>query len=211
MTKEILYKEFLQDIRELVTTNYDDPLIREVQETHMKNLLLEKYSPTLGFNGGDIKRFIDLVRKKDNLSEDTSVEEDTGEDLLERLKADSFEENTYFSPLGLPKSGVILLAARSKVGKTLFAWDLVKGVAAKGTFLGLPVMKGDIVLFMLEESVSSMNSKLRTLGFNNPLVKNQLELHKVTLYKTLDISRSLQRLENIIESKKPIITHENNT
>ena len=65
---------------------------------------------------------------------------------------------------GLLPEGLILLAARPKIGKSWLALDVAIACATGGKVFGRPVARGDVLYLALEDNDRRMHSRLSKLG-----------------------------------------------
>lgn len=79
------------------------------------------------------------------------------------LLRQAFDPVRYLVP-GLLPEGLILLAARPKVGKSWLALDLAINTATNGELFGRPVRGGDVLYLALEDNDRRMQSRLLKLG-----------------------------------------------
>jgi KaiC/GvpD/RAD55 family RecA-like ATPase len=66
----------------------------------------------------------------------------------------------------LPVGGLVILAAKPKVGKTTLAYQLAVKVAKGEAFLERPTMKGSVLILALEEHPRDVKLRLKELGGN---------------------------------------------
>lgn len=79
------------------------------------------------------------------------------------LMAKEFDPIAWLVP-GLIPEGLMILAARPKIGKSWLALDLAIATSAGGTFLGRPVAGGEVLYLGLEDSDRRMAARLSKLG-----------------------------------------------
>lgn len=100
---------------------------------------------------------IDAARRRQRETEPPRIR--TAAELLER----DFEPVRWLIP-GLLPEGLMLLAARPKVGKSWLALDVAIACATGGEVLGRPVERGDVLYLALEDNDRRMHSRLSKLG-----------------------------------------------
>jgi hypothetical protein len=66
----------------------------------------------------------------------------------------------------LPVGGLVLLAAKPKVGKTTLAYQLAVKIAKGEAFLERPTLKGPVLILALEEHPRDVRVRLKELGGN---------------------------------------------
>jgi uncharacterized membrane protein len=77
-----------------------------------------------------------------------------------------FEPISWLVP-GLLPEGLMVLAARPKIGKSWLALDLALATATGGRLLGRPARRGDVLYLGLEDSDRRMQGRLLKLGADN--------------------------------------------
>ena len=101
----------------------------------------------------------------------------------------------------LPKGELLLLAAEPKVGKTLFATDIMYAHLTGTPLHGNPIPKGKILYYHDDESENSVRRKLFARGFD--LVDRELQRDMmITSGLKLD---NLQELEEELETFRPTL------
>ncbi len=101
----------------------------------------------------------------------------------------------------LPKGELLLLAAEPKVGKTLFATDIMYAHLTGTPLHGNPIPKGKILYYHDDESENSVRRKLFARGFD--LVDRELQRDMmITSGLRLD---NLEVLEEELETFRPTL------
>ncbi len=94
---------------------------------------------------------------------------DSAQPIAPKLKSAADLLAQDFAPIrwlipGLLPEGLMLLAARPKVGKSWLALDVAIACATGGCVLDRPVARGDVLYLALEDSDRRMHSRLLKLG-----------------------------------------------
>lgn len=101
----------------------------------------------------------ELRRMPENTERADAPRIKTAADLLSR----DFAPVRWLIP-GLLPEGLMLLAARPKVGKSWLALDVAIACATGGQVFGRPVERGDVLYLALEDNDRRMHSRLSKLG-----------------------------------------------
>ena len=85
---------------------------------------------------------------------------------VQELLRMKFPEPRWLVP-GLLPVGLTLLAGKSKVGKSWLALQLAQAVATGGRFLGIPVPRGRVLYFALEDAQWRLQDRTQKQGWPN--------------------------------------------
>ena len=116
-------------------------------------------------------------------------------------------ESDWLIPNFFSATGLYLLAAPPKTGKTILLNKLMYGVAVSGEFLGRPVQTGNVIYCQLEESVKTMRKRALLSGFGDDsdeetsLVVNFSD--RFHIERVFDLSTDLDWLTKLIMKHKP--------
>ena len=100
-------------------------------------------------------------------------------------------------------TGVNILSAYAKTGKSRFMYFLLHSLIISKEFLGFPTRRvGTILFYQLEESTKLIQKRLRNSDFDNednPDIKLALETDQIMIIRTLKIYDGLRTLEKDIK------------
>lgn len=135
--------------------------ISSIKKKYYLNKLEEKWVRFLGFKKSDILGDIqELLTPKSNYKKSLSLKE-----LL-----DSYNPgNSWIVPTLLRRTGLYILAAEPKVGKTILLNFLIYAFSVSNDFLGMPAKPARVLYIQLEESNDTMAERLLMTGFGNML------------------------------------------
>lgn len=153
----ILMETYVKDLNEFIQITNSKLEYPRYIKRYLLNKLEEKWMPLLGFSSSTIADDIrDLQTPKDELFNSFGMR-----DLL----AYEQPKSAWIIPNLLPSTGLFLLVALPKTGKTIFARKLQYAVAVSGEFLGRPVRKGRVLDIQLEDSLFTLQKRARLAGF----------------------------------------------
>jgi len=171
----------------------------EYAKRYLLSKLEEKWLPILNFNSSRILSDIrDLQAPK--------REYVTSLTLRELLKYDDGESD-WLIPNFLSSTGLYILAAPPKTGKTILLNKLMYSVAVSGTFMDRPTQTGNVLNIQLEEGIKTMKKRAYLAGFGDDsdeetsLVVNFSD--RVLIERVFDLSSDLEWLSKLITKHKP--------
>ena len=158
--------------------------------------LYETWCEKFGFKISQIKEHLDFQESSLSESFKTSysfrelmqASRDTGEWLVP----------SYFQP-----AAFYLCFGDPKGGKTTFILDLKYSILVSGIFLGMPVKKGKVLDFSLEEGVSLSAMKMIERGFEDDDASylNYSDIYRIE--KSFNLLEDIPKLEQMIYDFKP--------
>lgn len=168
-------------------------------KTFLLSKLEQKWLPILNFNSSRIASHITEMQapKTDIITSLT---------MRELLSYDD-GESEWLIPNFFSSTGLYILAAPPKTGKTILLNMLIYGVAVSGEFLSRPVQTGKVLYIQLEESIKTMKKRARMSGFGDStdeetsLVINFSD--RVRIERVFDLSTDLDWLSKLITEYKP--------
>ena len=192
---EELFSDYVQDLQEYIKA-FSGKVINPYMD-YAKRLFLskleEKWLPLLNFNGARILSDIrDLQAPK--------IEIKTSLTMRELLSEDDGKSD-WLIPNLLSTSGLYILAAPPKTGKTVLLNFLIYGVAVSGEFLGRPVQTGNVMYVQLEESTKTMKKRAVMSGFGQQDEEVSLVVNfsdRVRIERSFDLSSDLDWLSKQI-------------
>lgn len=195
-----VFDEYRSDLEQYIATFSGK---RDANVDYAKRYLLsrleQKWLPLLNFNSSRIMSDIrDIQAPKTEIV--TSL---TMRDLL------SYDDgqSDWLIPNFFSATGLYILAAPPKTGKTILLNKLIYGVSVSGEFLGRPVQTGNVLYVQLEESLKTMKKRARLSGFGDDadeetsLVINFSD--RVRIERVFDLSTDLDWLFKLIQEHKP--------
>ena len=106
-------------------------------------------------------------------------------------------------PSLIPKGALLLWASDGKVGKTSTLIDLIYGVSVSGEWLGLPVERGKVIQFDLEQGRNIYKRKILKRGFSDPAANHLRFNDIVRVEKKFNILEDLDKLREYIYDFEP--------
>lgn len=192
------YREDLEAyIGMLSTLSLED---KDVAKRFFLSKLEEKWLPLLDVTSSKILQDIQSLQapKTDIVTSLT---------MKELLATGDNDTSDWLVPNFLSSSGLYILAAAPKTGKTVLVNKLIHAVTVTGEFLGRPVQKGGVLYIQLEENLSMMRKKARLSGFNNHEdVETSLVVNfsnRIRIERVFDLSTDLDWLMKLILDFKP--------
>lgn len=197
---EELFANYKKDLEQYIATFSGK---RSEHVDYAKRFLLSKleakWLPLLNFNATRIQSDIrDLQAPK--LDFVTSLS------LRELINYDDGQSD-WLIPNFLSSTGLYILAAPPKTGKTILLNKLNYGVAVSGEFMGRPVQTGNVLYIQLEESLKTMKKRALLSGFGDDrdeetsIVVNFSD--RVRIERVFDLSTDLDWLVKKINEFKP--------
>lgn len=155
----------------------------------------QRYSSTLGFSLNDVKKwFQERATPKVDVKEAYTLEE-----ILKY-------KNTDLTGDIVPRvftTGVNLLSAYAKTGKSRIIYFLLHSLIVSKEFLGFPTRRvGTILYYQLEESTKLIQKRLRASDFDNednPDILRAIETNQIIFLRMLRISDGLRKLEKDVK------------
>jgi hypothetical protein len=153
-----------------------------------------------------LRSFIADKKERDNLIQsklfkDEPVKVYTLKDLFGMRKS----RNSKYFVTGLFQSGLYLVVAQAKSGKSLLGYDMSNSLCRGLPFLKRKTVRTNVLIVQNEEELSSTGRKIENNGLQelqreNPEEYQQLiESHRLIVTKGLDINVDLQKILNIID------------
>ena len=192
------YKSDLQQYIEAFSGNKSDTASYAKQ--YLLNKLEEKWLPILGFNASRISGHITELQAPKKAEVITSLS------MRELLSHDD-GQSEWLVPNLFSSTGLYILGALPKTGKTILLNLLMYGVAVSGEFLGRPVQTGNVLYIQLEESLKTMKKRAYLAGFGNDsdeetsLVVNFEQ--RVSIERRFSLTSDLRWLDERIRTFKP--------
>jgi len=134
-----------------------------LKQIDIKNQVCSAYS----YSGQD---FFRLVQYMDNLERTPQKQFWTVDELIEARK----QRQNWLVPSILPQGELLMLAAKSKIGKSLLATEIAIKVLSGGEFLGEKVNKGKVLYTFSDESSRDFGDRIFNLGVDLLINKNDL-------------------------------------
>jgi KaiC/GvpD/RAD55 family RecA-like ATPase len=157
---EDLLQEYAADLKEFVKFMERDGVPNKKQALRLlRNKLAAKWYPTLGFEPKNISADIQ------ELMNPTPVFERSMN--LKKILESYDPSDQWLIPNLLQAGGMYIFGAEPKCGKSLLAYQLAYSFAISGRFLGLPVKKGRVLYWQLEENRKTIASRVYMAGFGN--------------------------------------------
>ena len=158
------YKRFDEDCLTFIeSVEKIDPKYRTIAKKHYLRKLADKWQDILGFTEGDIVSHISATT---NYQDDDTPDYLNASDLLYNSLA-NIARLSWVIPDFLPSSGLYLLAAMPKAGKTVLTDFIKYAMLVSGEFLGRPVKQGKILDIQTEMSSPEIVSNLESIGFKD--------------------------------------------
>ncbi|QIW88551.1 hypothetical protein [Pseudanabaena phage PA-SR01] len=164
--KEQIFAEYQQDLREYVATlSNKDLQNKKLVKRYLMSCLEKKWYPILGFDSKVINHDIeDIVAPKPTFERSVNIR-----DIL----ASYDPTDNWLIPNFLRTSGLYIFGAAPKTGKSLMGYHLAYSFIISGRFLGMPVRKGKVLYFQLEEDRRTIAERAHMTGFGS---KNNSEV-----------------------------------
>lgn len=158
------YERFDADCREFVScVEKVAPKYRTLAKKQYLSKLADKWQGILSLTEGDILSHITATT---NYSEESAPDYLSASDLLYNSSSSS-SKLSWIIPDFLPSSGLYLLAAMPKAGKTVLTDFIKYAMLVSGEFLGRPVKQGKILDIQTEMSSPEIISNLEAIGFKD--------------------------------------------
>ena len=192
------YKSDLQQYIDAFSGNKSDTA--NYAKQYLLNKLEEKWLPVLGFNASRIGSHITELQAPKKAEVITSLS-------MRELLAHDDGQSEWLVPNLFSSTGLYILGALPKTGKTILLNLLMYGVAVSGEFLGRPVQTCNVLYIQLEESLKSMKKRAYLAGFGNDseeetsLVVNFEQ--RVRIERRFSLTSDLRWLDECIRSFKP--------
>lgn len=156
--KTQIFAEYQQDLREYIATLSDKDLQnKKLVKRYLMSCLEKKWYPILGFDSKVIHHDIeDIVAPKPTFERSVNIR-----DVL----ASYDPTDNWLIPNFLRTSGLYIFGAAPKTGKSLMGYHLAYSFIISGRFLGMPVRKGKVLYFQLEEDRRTIAERAHMTGF----------------------------------------------
>ena len=156
--KTQIFAEYQQDLREYIATLSDKDLKnKKLVKRYLMSCLEKKWYPILGFDSKVIHHDIeDIVAPKPTFERSVNIR-----DVL----ASYDPTDNWLIPNFLRTSGLYIFGAAPKTGKSLMGYHLAYSFIISGRFLGMPVRKGKVLYFQLEEDRRTIAERAHMTGF----------------------------------------------
>ena len=156
--KAQIFAEYQQDLREYIATLSDKDLQnKKLVKRYLMSCLEKKWYPILGFDSKVINHDIeDIVAPKPTFERSVNIR-----DIL----ASYDPTDNWLIPNFLRTSGLYIFGAAPKTGKSLMGYHLAYSFIISGRFLGMPVRKGKVLYFQLEEDRRTIAERAHMTGF----------------------------------------------
>jgi hypothetical protein len=156
--KAQIFAEYQQDLREYIATLSDKDLQnKKLVKRYLMSCLEKKWYPILGFDSKVINHDIeDIVAPKPTFERSVNIR-----DVL----ASYDPTDNWLIPNFLRTSGLYIFGAAPKTGKSLMGYHLAYSFIISGRFLGMPVRKGKVLYFQLEEDRRTIAERAHMTGF----------------------------------------------
>jgi hypothetical protein len=158
--KAQIFAEYQQDLRNYIDTLSDKDLQnKKLVKRYLMSCLEKKWYPILGFDSKVINHDIeDIVAPKPTFERSVNIR-----DIL----ASYDPTDNWLIPNFLRTSGLYIFGAAPKTGKSLMGYHLAYSFIISGRFLGMPVRKGKVLYFQLEEDRRTIAERSHMTGFGN--------------------------------------------
>lgn len=134
-----------------------------LKQIDIKNQVCSWY----GYSNQDFYKLVDYL---DNLERVPQKQFWSVDDLVEARK----ERQNWLIPSFLPQGELLMLAAKSKVGKSLLATEIANKIITGGEFLGEKVNQGKVLYTFSDESQTDFGDRIFNLGIDLLANKNDL-------------------------------------
>ncbi len=158
--------------------------------------LYETWCERFGFSVKQIKEHLDFQESQMTTSFKTSY---TFRELLEAGR----EAGEWLVPSFFQPAALYLAYSPPKAGKSTFILDLKYAILVSGRFLGMPVRKGKVLDFNLEEGASLAAMKMVERGFDDDEATFLKYSDVYRIEKTFNILEDIPKLEQMIYDFKP--------
>jgi hypothetical protein len=158
--------------------------------------LYERWVEKFGFKEKQIKEHLDFEESKIDASFKSSY---SFRELLEAGR----EAGEWLVPSFFQPAAFYLFFGSGKSGKSTYILDLKYSILVSGSFLGIPVRKGKVLDFNLEEGASLAAMKMVERGFDddNATFLKYSDVYRIE--KSFNILEDIPRLEQMIYDFKP--------
>lgn len=158
--KAQIFAEYQEDLRQYVATLSDKDLQnKKLVKRYLMSCLEKKWYPILGFDSKVINHDIeDIVAPKPTFERSVNIR-----DIL----ASYDPTDNWLIPNFLRTSGLYIFGAAPKTGKSLMGYHLAYSFIISGRFLGMPVRKGKVLYFQLEEDRRTIAERAHMTGFGS--------------------------------------------
>lgn len=174
-------------------------LERQIAYDRLLIRLIEKWKRIFGFDSRTFKLHLDRCQSVSTVDEVTSY---TFRELLEKAAV----IGDWLAPSYLQPGAMYFWFGLGKEGKTTAAVDLIHGVLISGKWLDVPVKKGRVLWYNLEEGIPSINNKLQSRGFDDDTDSNSNLLKYSDLFRIergFNIRDDLENLRQTIREFRP--------
>lgn len=169
-----------------------------INSTFLRNKLHDVYGPVLGFSTNEIQAHIRAALAPPPLDEKNRY-------TLSELINSYTEPDSWIIPKLLFGSGLYMLAAEPKAGKSLLIYDMGYGFTVSGKFLGLPCRKGKVILYQCEEPKGTIVRRLQSRGFEDNELNFEEANENLVIYRSFSLAKDLEKLAEVIDDEKPNI------
>jgi hypothetical protein len=158
--------------------------------------LYETWCERFGFSVKQIKEHLDFEESKIEAGFKSSY------NFRELLEA-SREAGEWLVPSFFQPAAFYLIFSNPKAGKSSLVLDLKYSVLVSGRFLGMPVQKGKVLDFSLEEGISLSTMKMVERGFDDDDASFLKYSDVYRIEKTFNLLEDIPKLEQMIYDFKP--------
>jgi hypothetical protein len=158
--------------------------------------LYETWCERFGFSVKQIKEHLDFQESQMTTSFKTSY---TFRELLEAGR----EAGEWLVPSFFQPSSLYTIFSGAKAGKSTLVLDLKYAVLVSGRFLGMPVRKGKVLDFSLEEGVSLSAMKMVERGFDDDEASYLKYSDIYRIEKSFNLLEDIAKLEEMIYDFQP--------
>jgi len=198
MIQEAQIEEVLESYRADVVSLIDCK--DEIKKRYLRNQIGEKYCSILGFSNFDIDKDILYLQTPQKLDEKKLY---TLKELLENYNPN----DSWLVARLLFATGFYLLAGQAKAGKSLIIYELINAVLKTGNFLNLPVKKGKVLFFQVEEPISTIQRRLVTRGLDDDhsLIQDVIDNNGLIVIREFCIKKDLDYLRDLLKEHEPVL------
>lgn len=160
--------------------------------------LYENWVDKFGFSVKQIKEHLDFEESQMTTSFKTSY---SFRELLEAGR----EAGEWLVPSFFQPSALYTIFSGAKAGKSTLVLDLKYSILVSGKFLGMPVRKGKVLDFSLEEGVSLSAMKMVERGFDDDDASFLKYSNVYRIEKSFNLLEDIAKLEDMIYEFKPAL------
>ena len=192
-------EEYKLDIQEAVKELLEiEPFTYSIARNTAISSLVQKYAPHFGNIGNSLKTIIGSdIDKAAKFKDDE--EKQQALESLDKFVSGYVESKMWLATGYLVLGDIYWLAGKAKAGKTSLVHHLMKAVADTGEFLSKPCLKGNILLYQVEESDNDQFAKLKEQGLE--ISSNISNIYRRTSLSLLDVDL----IEYDLKQTKPLL------